>query len=184
MCDIIFLPQITLITRIHFSFFRCALWLRQMRSTDLHRFLPCGISFFRHEDMRTWSFFTEIILLHKFHSLFSLKRLFRPQNARNTRNFIIYFPQITQIKMIFTIRIQRFALLLRKNRSTDLHRFLPYGIFLDMKTREHNLFSLRLFSPTNYTNFTPLFSFKRLFRPRNARNTRNFIIYFPQITQI
>ena len=77
--NFIYLPQITQITRIHFSFFRCALWLRQMRSTDLHRFLPCGISFFRHEDMRTWSFFTEIILLHKFHSLFSLKRLFLPQ---------------------------------------------------------------------------------------------------------
>ena len=89
-----------------------------------------------------------------FTPLFSLKRLFSPRNARNSRNFIIYFPQITQIKMIFTIRIQRFALLLRKNRSTELHRFLPYGIFLDMKTREHNFFSLWLFSPTECTELT------------------------------
>ena len=89
-----------------------------------------------------------------FTPLFSLKRLFSPRNARNTRNFIIYLPQITQIKMIFTIRIQRFALLLRKNRSTELHRFLPYGIFLDMKTREHDIFSRRLFSPTDCTELT------------------------------
>ena len=54
----LFLPQIAQITRIHFfSFFRFALWLRQMRSTDLHRFLPCGSCFFfRHEDKRTYSF--------------------------------------------------------------------------------------------------------------------------------
>ena len=80
--------------------------------------------------------------------------------------------------MIFTIRIQRFALLLRKNRSTDLHRFLPYGIFLDMKTREHDLFSRRLFSPTNYTNFTPLFSLKRLFLPQITQITRIHFSFF------
>ena len=114
-----------------------------------------------------------------FTPLFSLKRLFSPRNARNTRNFIIYFPQITQIKMIFTIRIQRFALLLRKNRSTDLHRFLPCGIFfLDMKTREHDFFSRRFFSPTNYTNFTPLFSLKRLFSPQITQITRILFFFF------
>ena len=36
-------------------------------------------------------------------------------------------------------------------RSTDLHRFLPYGIcFLDMKTRGHDLFLRRLFSLTEF----------------------------------
>ena len=115
--------------------------------------------------MKTWEHdfsLTEIIISH---GIIFLSR--NSRNARNTRNFIIYFPQITQIKMIFTIRIQRFALLLRKNRSTDLHRFLPCGIcFLDMKTREHDLFSRSFFSPTNYTNFTPLFSLKCLFIPQ------------------
>ena len=94
--------------------------------------------------------------------------------------------------MIFTIRIQRFALLLRKNRSTDLHRFLPYGIsFLDMKTREHDFFSRRLLfltertentefylSPTDGTNFTSLFSLKRLFLPQIAQITRIHFFFF------
>ena len=98
-----------------------------------HRLLPCGICFFldmktREHDLFSRSFFSPTNYTN-FTPLFSLKRLFSPRNARNSRNFIIYFPQITQIKMIFTIRIQRFALLLRKNRSTDLHRFLPYAFF-------------------------------------------------------
>ena len=36
-----------------FFFFRCALWLRQMRSTDLHRLLPCAFVFL---DMKTWEY--------------------------------------------------------------------------------------------------------------------------------
>ena len=65
-------------------------------------------------------------------------------------------------------------------RSTDLHRFLLCGIcfFLDMKTREHELFSRRLFSLTNYTNFTPLFSLKRLFLPQITQITRILFSFF------
>ena len=118
--------------------------------------------------------------------LYSPSNVFLAHGMHGTHGILLFIShRLHRLKMIFTIRIQRFALLLRKNRSTNLHRFLPCGIcFFNMKTREHDLFSLRLFSPTNYTNFTPLFSLKRLFSPRNARNTRNFIIYFPQITQI
>ena len=65
-------------------------------------------------------------------------------------------------------------------RSTDLHRFLLCGIcfFLDMKTREHDLFSRRLFSPTNYINYTPLFSLKRLFLPQIVQITRILFFFF------
>ena len=81
--------------------------------------------------------------------------------------------------MIFTLRIQRFALLLRKNRSTDLLRFLSCAfVFLDMKTREHDLLSLRLFSPTDDTNFTSLFSLKCLFLPQIAQITRILFSFF------
>ena len=49
----------------------------------------------------------------------------------------------------------------------------PIGFsFLDMKTRGHDLVLRRLFSLTNYTNFTPLFSLKRLFLPQIAQITR------------
>ena len=51
-------------------------------------------------------------------------------------------------------------------------------LFLDMKTREHDLLSRRLFSPTNYTNFTPLFSLKRLFLPQIAQITQIHFSFF------
>ena len=48
---------------------RFALLLRKNRSTDLHRFLPYGIFFFRHEDKRTWFFLTKIIISHGMHGI-------------------------------------------------------------------------------------------------------------------
>ena len=56
MCDIIFLPQIAQITRIHFFLF------------------------FRHEDKRTWFFLTEIIISH---GIIFLSR--NSRNARKRR---------------------------------------------------------------------------------------------------
>ena len=56
--------------------------------------------------------------------------------------------------------------------------YLAAFVFLDMKTREHDLLSRRLFSPTNYTNFTPLFSLKRLFLPQMTQITRILFFFF------
>ena len=152
MCDIIFLPQITQISLLYSPsnvFFS-------------HRLLPYGISFFRHEDMRTWSFLTEIIISHGIHGMHGILFI-----SHRWHRFFRY--------------AQDFVLLRYKNLTYNKIRSLTasnalYGFtqivalrhffFLDMKTWEHDLLSRRLFSPTDCTNFTSLFSLKCLFIPQ------------------
>ena len=96
--------------------------------------------------------------------------------SRNARKFIaarwFYLPQITQITRIFASGFNdslKILFCLGKSLTYNKIRYLTasnalYGFaqifalrhlfFLDMKTREHDFFSLRLFSPTDYTDNT------------------------------
>ena len=113
-------------------------------------------------------------------TLGNLSKLNCPRLSQDFSDFLP-FRFFALLKILFLLRyktlsITKFALLLRKNRSTDLHRFLPYGIFLDMKTREHDLFSLRLFSPTNYINFTP-YSPSNVFLAHGMHGTHGILLF-------
>ena len=101
-----------------FLIIRFALLLCKNRSADLHRFYRCAMFFFA----------------HKFHECLSLRdRFFSHRLHRFYRFFIL---------------IIRFALLLCKNRSVDLHRFYRCAMF---------------FLPTNFTNITNIYCYVIVF---------------------
>ena len=100
---------------------RFALLLRKNRSADLHRFFIAARWFFAHK-------------FHKFHECLSLcDRFFSHRLHRFYRFFIL---------------VIRFALLLCKNRSVDLHRFYRCAMF---------------FLPTNFTNITNIYCYVIVF---------------------